>query len=430
MRVENLSGENRPLYKTMCSAPYTSLKSLKQTVKHSSLRHILLYGVAILCAFISGFSDIMWLHQLGITVSEIFVKIFKCLSLPLISLSLFVTITGYETDQTITKLGKKVVVYTIGTTLVATIVSCILYLGINPASQSIHIQNPLSLEVVEGNSYWSHINALVPSNIFEPFIQHQVMSVLLMTILLACAVRFIPNKDQKASLINAFQGLHSIFMTLTKWVVVLIPLALFGFVTVSILEFNKGLDLSNIGLYLCVVVLANLIQGIIILPLWLKWKGISPLQTAHAMIPALSLAFFSKSSCGTLPVTINCFTKLNVSPKIAQFVLPLCTTINMNGCAAFIFATVLFVSQSNGLTFTFVEIISWILIATIAAIGNAGIPMGCFFLSASLLANMGVPLTLLGIILPFYSLLDMLETTLNVWSDACVTRVTIRDQEV
>lgn len=414
----------------MCSAPYTSLKSLKQKQESSSIRHMILYGIAILCAFITGFSEITWLHQFGIAISEIFVKVFKCLSLPLISLSLFVTITGYDTDHTITKLGKKIVGYTIGTTIIATVISCVLYLAFNPAAQSISIQDPIDLPVVEGNSYWIHINSLVPSNIFEPFIKHQVMSVLLMTIVLACAVRFIPNKDQKASLINVLQGLHSIFMTLTKWVVVLIPLALYGFVTVSILEFNKGLDLSNIGQYLIVVVLANLIQGVIVLPLWLKWKGISPGETARGMIPALSLAFFSKSSSGTLPVTINCLTKLNVSPKIAQFVLPLCTTINMNGCAAFIFATVLFVSQSNGVTFTFIEIISWILIATIAAIGNAGIPMGCFFLSASLLANMGVPLTLLGIILPFYSLLDMIETTLNVWSDACVTRVTVKSQGV
>lgn len=64
-----------------------------------------------------------------------------------------------------------------------------------------------------------------------------------------------------------------------------------------------------------------------------------------------------------------------------------------------------------------------VVIATIAAIGNAGVPMGCFFLSASLLASMNVPITLMGIILPFYSLIDMLETALNVWSDSCVAKV-------
>ena len=67
--------------------------------------------------------------------------------------------------------------------------------------------------------------------------------------------------------------------------------------------------------------------------------------------------------------------------------------------------------------------IIWIVIVTIAAIGNAGVPMGCFFLSASLLSSQGIPITLMGIILPFYAIIDMVETTLNVWSDVCVTKI-------
>ena len=61
------------------------------------------------------------------------------------------------------------------------------------------------------------------------------------------------------------------------------------------------------------------------------------------------------------------------------------------------------------------------MIATVAAIGNAGVPMGCFFIASALLTTMNLPLTLMGIILPFYALLDMLESAINIWSDACVT---------
>jgi len=150
----------------------------------------------------------------------------------------------------------------------------------------------------------------------------------------------------------------------------------------------------------------------------------------HKMMPALSLAFFSKSSVGTLPVTINTVeNNLNVHPTISRFVLPLCTSINMNGCAAFIFTTVVYLLHNNGFELSLASMSLWVVIATVAAIGNAGIPMGCFFLSASLLASMNVPITLLGIILPFYSLIDMLETALNVWSDACVTKVVNDDIE-
>ena len=76
--------------------------------------------------------------------------------------------------------------------------------------------------------------------------------------------------------------------------------------------------------------------------------------------------------------------------------------------------------SSYGTTITLLEMVLWIGIATIAAIGNAGIPMGCYFLTSSLLVAMDYPLTIMGIILPFYALIDMLETALNIWSDSCV----------
>ena len=83
--------------------------------------------------------------------------------------------------------------------------------------------------------------------------------------------------------------------------------------------------------------------------------------------------------------------------------------------------------QNAGIEITPVTMIIWIFIATIAAIGNAGVPMGCFFLSASLLASMNVPILLMGVILPFYAVVDMIETTLNVWSDSNVAAAVNKD---
>ena len=79
--------------------------------------------------------------------------------------------------------------------------------------------------------------------------------------------------------------------------------------------------------------------------------------------------------------------------------------------------------MSNGLEWSYIEMIGWVIIATIAAFGNAGVPMGCYFLSSAILAAMNVPLNILGIILPFYTMIDMVETALNVWSDSCVTAI-------
>lgn len=83
----------------------------------------------------------------------------------------------------------------------------------------------------------------------------------------------------------------------------------------------------------------------------------------------------------------------------------------------------LFVASSYGHSFGAFDYLCWILIATLAAIGNAGVPMGCFFLTSALLIGMDVPLYMMGLILPFYTILDMIETALNVWSDSCVVMV-------
>jgi Na+/H+-dicarboxylate symporter len=255
--------------------------------------------------------------------------------------------------------------------------------------------------------------------------------VLFLGVVIGVAIRFIPEKEARETITQFFRGAHGLFMVITQWVITIIPIGLYGFITTSVVQLRGGVVIKGLGQYLLVIVLANLFQGLVILPLWLKFKNIPPYATLKGMLPALSLAFFSKSSVGALPVTMDTVERnLNVRPEVSRFVLPLCTSINMNGCAAFIFATVIYLMQNHGLHVSLGTMVLWIIIATIAAIGNAGIPMGCFFLSASLLASMNVPITLLGVILPFYSLIDMLETALNVWSDSCVVTVVNQQQVI
>jgi Na+/H+-dicarboxylate symporter len=272
-------------------------------------------------------------------------------------------------------------------------------------------------------SYLKHIIDLVPAGIFTPFIEHQVIGVLLVSALIGFAIRHIQNTDVRDTISNFFKAVHEIFLVITGWVVKIIPIGLYGFIATSVIQFKSGVDIRGIGAYLAVVVLANVIQGVVVLPGWLLMNGINPIATFKGVSSALSLAFFSKSSAGTLPVTImNAEKNLRIDSKISRLLLPICTTINMNGCAAFIFTTVIYLMQNHGIAIDVSTMLIWIVIATIAAVGNAGVPMGCFFLSASLLASQNVPIGLLGIILPFYSVIDMIETSLNVWSDVCVTK--------
>lgn len=397
---------------------------MKITVKN---KRNLFYIIAISLGIFSGLSDYQALQTFGSFIADIYIRLFKCLSSPVLALSLIVTIASQGGIE-MASLWRRTISYTLSTTVIAAWVSMGLYVLISPEQLSIASQSPPNMLVNDG--YMHFVEQIIPSNFFKPFIENQIMSILLIALVIGFAIRSMPEEALQKTLIDFFKGLYSMLFVVIKWVVASLPIGLFGFISVAFIQIKSAANLQALSQYLLVIVLANLIQGLIVLPCLLRAKGIKPFKSLRNMLPALSVAFFSKSSTGTLPLTIETTEKnLKVKPSISRFVLPLCTSLNMNGCAAFIFTTVIFVMQSNGIHVSLLMMLGWTLIATIAAVGNAGVPMGCFFLSASLLSSMNVPIVLLGLILPFYNLIDMLETALNVWSDSCIANIMSHEDE-
>ncbi len=387
------------------------------------MKKLYMYGLSIIAGLASGYFNIPVVVDIAKFISEIFIRIFKCISMPVVSLSVIVALVCYGEGKDTSKIWKKALQYTGFTTIVAASVAAVLYLVFNPPSVP-HLSGSTSNVPVSATGYAQYFLEIIPDSISKAFIDHKVLSVLLISVILGFAIRYITEQKIKDTLTSCIQGIHSAFFAITKFIVKILPFGMFGFVSVSMQELNRGMNLQGMGKYFLVITCANLVQGLIVLPTWLLLKGINPLKAFKGMAPALSVALFSKSSSGALPVTIHAAEQnLDVQQKVSRFVFPLCTTINMNGCAAFIFTTVIYVMQNYGVTIDYLTIITWIVIASLAAIGNAGVPMGCFFLSASLLSSMNIPMPLLGIILPIYSVIDMLETGLNVWSDSCVTLV-------
>lgn len=334
----------------------------------------------------------------------------------MISLSLLATISSVG-ENTLSQMGKRIVSYTVLTTTIAATVALIMYTVMQPEFQMAGVVAQAVTQV----DYLKELVKVIPSNLLEPFLEGNVVSILLLSLLLGFGITKLP-KEQRLPLHQLLQSLFLIMMQITRWIVGFMPIAVWGFMTSFVVELTRGLSIAQLGWYLAAILSANLIQAIIILPLFLWWHGISARKAFIKMLPALSFAFFSKSSSAAMPTAIDCAERnLGVESKVARFSFPLCTSINMNACAAFILITVMFVAQSHGLQISFAEKITWIFIATIAAIGNAGVPMGCFFIASALLSTMNLPLTLMGIILPFYALLDMLESAINIWSDSCVT---------
>ena len=262
---------------------------------------------------------------------------------------------------------------------------------------------------------------MIPNNILAPFSSGNVLSILLVAVAVGLVLALKKESENIQVLLKGILGMQEVLFALIRALVWTLPLGIVAFAAQLSAQVSAGFIIGSLGKYVAVVLGGNLIQSLIVLPLFLLIRGINPLRVFRCMLPAVLMALFTKSSAATLPVTVaSAENNLKAKEEVARFVLPICCTINMNGCAAFILVTSLFVMQNGGWTLSLPTVALWFFISIISAIGNAGVPMGCYFLTLSLMSGIHAPIGILGIILPIYTIIDMIETAENVWSDSCV----------
>jgi Na+/H+-dicarboxylate symporter len=319
--------------------------------------------------------------------------------------------------------------YTLLTTISAAAVGAVLYVLVAPGNLPAEALGN-SIEAVEGpqTSYIDHIISIIPNNIVKPFLEGNVLSLLLLAFAVGIGLSKLPDSENKAVVTKGLLGIQDLLFLLIKWLIWTLPLGIVAFSAQLSAQVSAGVVADSIGKYVLVVLVGNVIQFFVVLPLFLLARGLNPVYVLGRMMPAVLMALFTKSSAATLPVTMETAeNRLGVRKNIARFVLPICTTINMNGCAAFILVTSLFVMQNGGITITLPTILLWIVISVVSAVGNAGVPMGCYFITLSLMSGVGAPIAILGIIMPIYTVIDMIETAENVWSDSCVSAMVNKD---
>ena len=377
---------------------------------------------------------VLGIHGLDETmnvIATVYTRLFQLLAVPTIVLAVITTFATFGSNGSGRIFGRTIT-YTLLTTLAAAAVGALLYVLIKPGNlpladitQSDNSQfSTLNSEL----SYFDHILGVVPNNIVRPFLEGNVLSLLLLAFAVGIGLSKLPESENKAVLVKGLAGLQDLLFLLIRGLIWTLPLGIVAFSAQLSAQISAGVIADSIGKYVLVVLGGNFIQFFIVLPLFLLARGLNPIHVLGRMMPAVLMALFTKSSAATLPVTMeSAENRLGVRKEVARFVLPICTTINMNGCAAFILVTSLFVMQNGGTPITFSTILLWILISVISAVGNAGVPMGCFFLTLSLMSGIGAPVAILGIILPIYTIIDMVETAENVWSDSCVCAMTNKD---
>ena len=393
------------------------------------MKQAIIWIGALIVGAVLGLLGLGWLNDVMNFVATVYTRLFQLLAVPTIVLAVITTFATFGSKGS-GKIFGHTLIYTLLTTFAAAAVGALLYVVVAPGNlpaEAISSSTQPS-DISPQTSFYDHILNVIPNNIVKPFLEGNVLSLLLLAFAVGIGLSKLPESENKAVVVKGLLGLQDLLFLLIRGLIWTLPLGIVAFSAQLSAQVSAGVVADSIGKYVLVVLGGNFIQFFVVLPLFLIARGLNPIHVIGKMMPAVLMALFTKSSAATLPVTMqSAENRLGVRKDIARFVLPICTTINMNGCAAFILVTSLFVMQNGGEVLDLTTIIIWILISVISAIGNAGVPMGCFFLTLSLMSGIGAPVAILGIILPIYTIIDMVETAENVWSDSCVCAMTDHD---
>ena len=397
-------------------------------------KQLMLWIAALAIGGVLGCLGVPQLNELFSFIAAVFTRFFQFIAVPTIALAVITTLSELGADKNTKSIFAHAVTYTLLTTFAAAFVGLALYLWIAPGNLPAEVIGrgaaDVPLEKLGSLSYYNHFLTVVPNNMLQPFLSGNVLSIIFIAAAAGIGLAFMPKTENRAVLLKGLLGAQELLFTMIRGLLIILPLGIMAFAAELSAQIAAGVIVGALGKYVAVVLGGNAIQFFIVLPLFLLARGLNPIHVFRQMSPALAVALFTKSSAGTLPVTLaSAEQNLKVNPAVSRFVLPICTTINMNGCAAFILVTSLFVMQNAGFELTMGTMLSWVVIAALAAVGNAGVPMGCYFLTLSLMSSVGAPLGLMGVILPIYTIIDMIETAENVWSDSTVCAMTNHDLE-
>lgn len=363
-------------------------------------------------------------------VGGLFLSALKMLIVPLIMASIITGVAGIGTGKGFGRLGSKTVIYYFITSLLA-ILTGLFFVNLIvpgvvdgvPAGSLMGLEADVSdiVENAQGRGAGDFVTVferMLPANIIKAAADGQMLGIITFSLLFAYYMVRIPAKYGTV-MTNFWQAMMLIMLEITELVMKFAPIGVFALVAkvVASTGYDAVIPLAS---FAGTVFLALLFHSVITLPLLLAFVGrVNPLRHYQAMTPALLMAFSTSSSAATLPVTLDSVEKrAGVSNKVSSFVLPLGATINMDGTALYECVAVIFIAQAYGIDLSIGLQFLIVTTALLTSIGVAGVPAASLVAIVVILAAAGLPAEGVGLILAVDRILDMLRTTVNVFSDS------------
>lgn len=276
---------------------------------------------------------------------------------------------------------------------------------------------------------------VIPENLLASAVEMKLLPLVVFSLVFGLVMAQLGSRAE--TIRQVFVELNAVLMRLVDLVMVIAPIGIFCMIAgrfgQAVQDGQLGTELRQIGGYFACVCIGLAIHGVIVLPLilWVVSKR-NPLTYFLGLSRALLTAFSTASSTATLPVTLECTKDLGVSKKSSGFVVPLGSTINMDGTALYEAVAAMFIAQLAGIQLGFTEQIIVVIASSLAAVGAAGIPEAGLVTMVIVLNSVGLPVELVGVILSVDWLLDRFRTSVNVWGDgvaAAVVEVSLQKEE-
>ncbi|REK09454.1 MAG: dicarboxylate/amino acid:cation symporter [Planctomycetota bacterium] len=364
-------------------------------------------------------------------VGDLFLRLLKMVSVPLIIFSITTGVMGMGTADALGRMFGRTITYYIVTSMLAITTGLLMVNIIRPGADD--NANPAAAEAPREQGkklstvLFEQIENMIPPNPVEAVSEGQFLGIIAYS--LAFAIFAITVGGKTADTIRDIAGAgFEVMMKMTMAIIKLAPVGVLCLMLFAVA--TQGLSIfGKLGFYMLTVACALAFHALVTLPLILKFVAKrSPRQFAQAMSPALLTAFSSASSNATLPLTLaSVEERAGVSNRISSFVLPLGATINMDGTALYEVVAVLFIANlTPGVDLSVSQQIIVAFTALLASIGAAGIPHAGLVMMVIILQAVGLPTESQGLIIAVDRILDMARTCVNVWSDSCGCAVIAR----
>ncbi len=359
----------------------------------------------------------------------LFLNCIKMVVVPMVFSSIVVGVCGIGDAKRVGRIGGKTVLYFLCTTICAASFG-IIAANLFKIGQGFTIEGSVAeVTIPENPGIINTLINIIPSNPIQSIANGDMLQIIAFAIVVGAGTVIVGEKAKYVY--KFFDGMAEIMFSITGVIMKFTPFAVFALITPVVAQNGIKVLLPLISVVL-IVYGTCIFHAIVVYSSSVKiFSGISPIKFFKDAAEAIVFAFTSASSSATLPYSMKSAEKLGVSEPVASFVLPLGSTINMDGTAIYQGICALFIANVYGIELTLVQQITIVLTCTFASIGAAGIPGSAMIMLSMVLQSVGLPLEGIGLVAGIDRITDMAPTATNITGDiACSVVVGATEKEI